>query len=47
MKIKIVKVVRDDKRGRVFFTVIVDEKRKSWNVAKGLFEVLKTLIHHF
>lgn len=39
--IKLLKVIKDEKRGRVYFEVLVDGKKKSWNVAKGLFSLLK------
>jgi hypothetical protein len=39
MEIKLIKVVKDEKRGRVYFEVLVDGKKKNWNVAKGLFIV--------
>jgi len=44
MKIKIIKAVKNESRGRVFIEVEVDGKKKRWNVAKGLYEILIELI---
>jgi len=43
-KIEIVKKNVNLKRGRVFITVMVNGKKKHWNVAKGLYELLVKLI---
>lgn len=44
MNIKIINESPDYKRGRVLVNLIVDGKKKSWNMAMGLWEVVKQLI---
>ena len=44
MKIEITKVVEVKSRGRVYFEAVVDGKKKSWSVAKGLFALIQELI---
>lgn len=43
MKILITKIVYDYQRGRVYFEADVEGKKKRWNVAIGLFDVLLKL----
>ena len=42
-KLKIIKVIRNRPKGRVYFKAFWKGKRKSWNVSRGLFEVIEEL----
>ena len=43
MKIEITRIHYNNDRGRVYFEATVDGKKKSWTVARGLFDVLVKL----
>lgn len=43
-KIQIVKTSPDVQRGRILVNLIVDGKKKEWNMSKGLWEFVETLL---
>ena len=45
MKIQIINEHTNEKRGRVLVNLIVDGKKRSWNMPKGLWQVMNKLIN--